>query len=135
MALTELQAQDLARVSGARKWCACIIDADIYHVADEGERSIAHQRAGQQMRFAENLKAVADADHEAALGGKLRDALGGFARVRALTANVFHDEIAPGAQPQATVERDMVQLGGFCFYCTLTTVLAPILLWTLWKLP
>lgn len=31
--------------------------------------------------------------------------------------------------------RDMVQLGGFCFYCTVTTVLAPILLWTLWKLP
>jgi uncharacterized membrane protein len=30
--------------------------------------------------------------------------------------------------------RDMVQLGGFCFYCTLTTVLSPILVWAIWRL-
>jgi uncharacterized membrane protein len=30
--------------------------------------------------------------------------------------------------------RDMVQLGGFCFYCTLTTILSPGLLWAIWKL-
>jgi uncharacterized membrane protein len=30
--------------------------------------------------------------------------------------------------------RDMVNLGSYCFYCTLTTVLSPVLLWELWRL-
>jgi uncharacterized membrane protein len=30
--------------------------------------------------------------------------------------------------------RDMINLGSFCFYCTLTTALSPVLLWTIWRL-
>ena len=30
--------------------------------------------------------------------------------------------------------RDMVNLGSFCFYCVLTTVLSPVLVWTIWRL-
>jgi uncharacterized membrane protein len=30
--------------------------------------------------------------------------------------------------------RDMMNLGSFCFYCLTTTVLSPILLWTVWEL-
>jgi uncharacterized membrane protein len=30
--------------------------------------------------------------------------------------------------------RDMMNLGSFCFYCILTTALAPVLLWEIWKL-
>ena len=28
---------------------------------------------------------------------------------------------------------DMIRLGSFCFYCLLTTVLSPLLLWTIWQ--
>jgi uncharacterized membrane protein len=30
--------------------------------------------------------------------------------------------------------RDMMNLGSFCFYCMLTTVLSPLLLWEIWQL-
>lgn len=30
--------------------------------------------------------------------------------------------------------RDMMNLGSFCFYCMLTTALAPVLLWEIWQL-
>jgi uncharacterized membrane protein len=30
--------------------------------------------------------------------------------------------------------RDMINLGSFCFYCMLTTVLSPVLLWAIWRL-
>jgi uncharacterized membrane protein len=30
--------------------------------------------------------------------------------------------------------RDMVNLGSFCFYCMLTTILSPALLWEIWRL-
>jgi hypothetical protein len=28
----------------------------------------------------------------------------------------------------------MVNLGSFCFYCMMTTVLSPVLLWAVWRL-
>lgn len=30
--------------------------------------------------------------------------------------------------------RDMINLGSFCFYCLLTTLLSPLLLWAVWEL-
>jgi len=30
--------------------------------------------------------------------------------------------------------RDMINLGSFCFYCLLTTLLSPVLLWAVWGL-
>jgi len=29
---------------------------------------------------------------------------------------------------------DMIKLGSFCFYCMLTTVVSPVLLWVIWQL-
>ncbi len=30
--------------------------------------------------------------------------------------------------------RDMAQLGSYCFYCMVTTVLSPVLFWEIWRL-
>jgi uncharacterized membrane protein len=30
--------------------------------------------------------------------------------------------------------RDMANLGSFCFYCLITTLLSPVLLWAVWQL-
>jgi uncharacterized membrane protein len=30
--------------------------------------------------------------------------------------------------------RDMMNLGSFCFYCLLTTLLSPVLIWAMWEL-
>jgi uncharacterized membrane protein len=30
--------------------------------------------------------------------------------------------------------RDMANLGSFCFYCVVTTLLSPVLLWAVWEL-
>lgn len=30
--------------------------------------------------------------------------------------------------------RDMMNFGGYCFYCLTTTVLSPVLLWAVWKI-
>jgi uncharacterized membrane protein len=30
--------------------------------------------------------------------------------------------------------RDMMNLGSFCFYCLLTTLLSPVLIWVVWQL-
>jgi uncharacterized membrane protein len=30
--------------------------------------------------------------------------------------------------------RDMARLGHFCFYCVITTVMSPVLLWAVWRL-
>jgi hypothetical protein len=40
-------------------------------LADELQPRIAHQDAGQQARFAQNLETVADAEHKPAVGRKL----------------------------------------------------------------
>ena len=43
--------------------------------ADEFEAAIADQRAGEQAGFGQDLEAVADAEHEPAIGGELLDGL------------------------------------------------------------
>jgi uncharacterized membrane protein len=30
--------------------------------------------------------------------------------------------------------RDMMNLGSFCFYCLLTTLLSPVLIWAMWEM-
>ncbi len=44
-------------------------------LADEFQTAIAHQRARQQPALHQNLKAVADAQHQPAVGGEFADAL------------------------------------------------------------
>ena len=43
-------------------------------VADEAQVLVAHQHAGQQPRLAQDLEAVADAEHQPAFGGMPRTA-------------------------------------------------------------
>jgi len=49
------------------------LDADADVVADVVQVAVAYQRAGQKPRLAENLEAVADAEHQAAARGHLLD--------------------------------------------------------------
>ena len=44
-------------------------------LADELQPAIAHQRAGQQPAFHQNLESVADAEHQAAVSSELSDTL------------------------------------------------------------
>ena len=46
-----------------------------HFAADELQAAIADQRAGQQAGFHQNLEAVADAEHQSAIGGELADGL------------------------------------------------------------
>jgi hypothetical protein len=48
---------------------------DEHVLADEVERGVAEQRAGQEPRLAQDLEAVADADHRAAAAGVADDVL------------------------------------------------------------
>ena len=51
------------------------LDAQVDVAADEFQAAIAEQRAGEQAGFDQDLEAVADAEHEAAIGGELLDGL------------------------------------------------------------
>ena len=64
-------ANDLAGIVAARERRIRALDPQMHVLADEFQPRIAHQDAGQQARFAQDLKTVADAEHEAAIGGKL----------------------------------------------------------------
>src|SRR5216683_2484618 len=75
LAMLDRKFQDFARTRGASEWCAGIIDPHRHVIADEGERAVTGERAGQQMRLAQDLKAVANPDYESALGGESRYAL------------------------------------------------------------
>ncbi len=45
------------------------LDLQVLPVADEAQIGVAHQDAGQEAGFAQDLEAVADAEHESALSG------------------------------------------------------------------
>ncbi len=55
------QTQDRAALQRIRESSVVCLNADVRMLADEMQITIAKQRAGQKSRFAENLKAVADA--------------------------------------------------------------------------
>ena len=62
----------LGQLLGVRRVGA--LDANVDGLADVLQSSVAHERARQQPGFAKNLKAVADAQDESAVGGGLGDA-------------------------------------------------------------
>src|SRR5258707_325999 len=78
--------EDLSLLRGVGEGRVRLFDADVDVAADEAQAAVAHHRAGEQARFAENLEAVANSqDHAAALGefldrfhdrGKARDGAG-----------------------------------------------------------
>jgi hypothetical protein len=49
-----------------------LFNAQVDVFANVFQSAIAQQRAGQQARFAQNLKAVANADDQSAIGGDRR---------------------------------------------------------------
>ena len=60
---------------------AGVLDAQVDVAADELEADVADERAGQQVGFGQDLKAVADAHDQAAVGGEVGD--GGHDRAEA----------------------------------------------------
>src|SRR5205823_1482045 len=67
------EAQDLARAKARGERRLCRLDAHTDVAADEVQVAVAYQSAGQQSRLAQYLKAVADAEDEAATVGELPD--------------------------------------------------------------
>ena len=56
-------ADDLALGVAAGEGGVGVGDLELHLAADEAERGVAHQDAGQQAGFGEDLEAVADAEH------------------------------------------------------------------------
>ena len=65
------QAQDLAFLRRAGEGRIGGLDAQAQLAADELQAAVADQRAGEQAGLHQNLEAVADAEHQAAIGGEL----------------------------------------------------------------
>ena len=71
LAMRDRHADHLPGIVAARERRVGALHPQMHVVADEFQPRIAHQNAGQQAGLAENLKAVADAEHEAAIGREL----------------------------------------------------------------
>src|SRR5262245_19609333 len=69
LAMRDRHADDLARIITARERRIGALDSQTNLVTDELERGIAHQHAWQQPGLAENLEAIANAEHKAATLG------------------------------------------------------------------
>ena len=67
-AMRDRHADHLAGIVAAGERRIGTFDPQMDVVADEFQPRIAHQHAGQEAGFAEDLKSVADAEHEAAAG-------------------------------------------------------------------
>ena len=74
LAMGDRHADDLAGIVAAGERRVGALDPQMHVVADEFQPRVAHQDAGQQARLAEDLKAVADAEHEPASAAKSRTA-------------------------------------------------------------
>src|SRR5205823_10578096 len=64
-------AQHLALRAGTRERRVGALHAHVHKFADVFQPGIAHERAGKQAGFAENLEAIADAEHQASGGSEL----------------------------------------------------------------
>ncbi len=73
-AMRDRHPNDLPGIVAARERRVGAFDPQMHVVADEFQPRVAHQHAGQQAGFAQDLKAVADAEHEAASRGEARTA-------------------------------------------------------------
>ena len=70
-AMCDRHADDLTRIVTARERRIGALDPQMNILANEFQPRIAHEHAGQESSFAKDLKAVADAEHEAAFGGEI----------------------------------------------------------------
>src|SRR6266446_10802467 len=84
--------QYLALAARVRKRGLVVFDSHLHRFANIFQSDVAHQRSGQQSRLAQNLEAVADAEHQSAAGREL--------------ANGFHDrrELGDGAGAKVVAE-------------------------------
>src|SRR5205814_4354314 len=73
VAVSDRYRDELPALVAAREDRVVPLDAQRDVTADEREAPVAQKRAGQQARLAEDLEAVADAEHVAAPPGKLGD--------------------------------------------------------------
>ena len=71
MRLRHRHADDPPRIVTAGERRVGPLDAQMHILADEFQPRIAHENARQKTGLAEDLETVADAEHEAALGGIL----------------------------------------------------------------
>ncbi len=65
--------QNLSFAATVRERSVCILHPHLNRLADILEAHIANERSRQQSRFAKNLEAIADAQHQSSIGGKLAD--------------------------------------------------------------
>ena len=56
----------LSRRVTTREWSLRVLDPDMLHFADEAQLRVAHQNAGQKTGLAQDLEAIADAQHQSA---------------------------------------------------------------------
>ena len=66
--------EQLPPFSLAGKRRICLFDAEHYLLTNKLKSGISHQRAWQQTRFTESLKAIADSQYQAASPSELEDA-------------------------------------------------------------
>ena len=67
--------QDFTVLAGVGEWCVGVFHAQVDKFTDVLQSRVAHERAGKQAGFAENLEAIADADNQSASNGKFSDLL------------------------------------------------------------
>ena len=72
LAMGDRDANDLAGIIAARERRVGSFDPQMHVMADEFQPRVAHQHAGQQSCLAEDLKTVADAEHQAAVAPRTR---------------------------------------------------------------
>jgi hypothetical protein len=89
LAMRHRNADHLPGIVAARERRIGSLDAQMHVAADELELRVTHQHAGQQARLAEDLKTVADAEYEAAIGS--------------VGANRIHDRRTRGNRPATQI--------------------------------
>ena len=69
LAMRDADFDHLSGLIGGGIGCVIAFNPQMLHPADKAQIGIAHQDAGQQARFDQNLEAVADAEHQTAARG------------------------------------------------------------------
>ena len=130
LAVGDRHTDHLARIVAAGKRRVGALDAQIDVAADESHRRIAHQHAGKEPRFAQDLEAVAHPEHETAVPGvgahRVHDrrARGNCPAAQIIAvgeAARHHDEIGPAGQARCRHARPSPargrRRGGACAPC------------------
>ena len=118
LAMRDGQAQGLAEVRGGGEGRAGGFHAEANFPADEFQAAIAHEGAGKEARFDQNLEAVADAEHQAAFGRETLDRAhdgrklgdGAAAEIVAIGETAGEDDGIDGTEGGGTVPDELSRL-------------------------